>query len=219
MPWSGAAPEDLDPLRAMLRAPLPGHARFRSLSGYDRNLPPAPGTRESAVLVLLYATPTGLHTLLMQRPEYDGVHSAQIGFPGGKREPEDPDAEATALREFTEETGAAHTAFETLGRLSPVYIPPSRMLVTPVVAYAPELPPLQPDPREVAALIETPMQQLLRPDILKRTRVHVRSLNAALNVPYWDVQGHVVWGATALMIAELRELLLGPELALPAMEP
>ena len=60
----------------------------------------------------------------------------------------------------------------------------------------------------MAAVIHTPLAQLLRDDILKRTRVHVRTMGREMQVPYWDVQGHVVWGATALMIAELRELFL-----------
>lgn len=210
-----AARGDSAALRSLFQRPLPGHAAFRALNGYDRDVEHAPDTRTSAVLILLYPTRTGLKTLLMQRPEYPGVHSAQIGFPGGKCEPEDASVEATALREFTEETGAAHGDFEVLGRLSEVYIPPSRMLVTPIVAHAPALGKLDPDPREVAALIETPLEHLLRGDILKRTEVFVHSMDLKLSVPYWDVQGHVVWGATALMIAELRTLFLGPERALP----
>ena len=143
----------------------------------------------------------------MLRPTYDGVHSGQVGFPGGHREAGDADITATALREFQEETGAETGRFEVLGTLTPVYIPPSRALVTPVVAFTDLLGPLQPDPREVAALIPVAVEHLLRDDILKRTAVHVSILKRDMEVPYWDVDGHVVWGATALMIAELRKLL------------
>ncbi len=202
----------IDRLRARLAGPLPGHDEFREVSGYSRpdlesvkrqQPPPV----ESGVLVLLWPEEGRLHTMLMLRPAYDGVHSGQVGFPGGHREREDTDITATALREFTEETGAPGQGFEVLGTLTPVYIPPSRALVTPVVAYAEELAGLSPDPREVAALIPVSVDHLMREDILKRTTVHVSIMKRDMEVPYWDVNGHVVWGATALMIAELRKLL------------
>jgi 8-oxo-dGTP pyrophosphatase MutT (NUDIX family) len=199
-------------LRAGLAGPLPGHGSFQVVSGYTRptlesvkrSVPPPV---ESGVLVLIWPDDGKLHTLLMLRPAYDGVHSGQIGFPGGHREAEDTDIIATALREFREETGAPVGHFEVLGTLTPVYIPPSRALVTPVVACAETLTGLSPDPREVAELIPVAIDHLLREDILKRTRLYVSAAHREMDVPYWDVDGHVVWGATALMIAELRELL------------
>ncbi len=157
--------------------------------------------------MLVYPEQQEWRTMLMLRPAYDGVHGGQVGFPGGHREPEDTDITATALREFGEETGADTGNFEVLGMLTPVYIPPSRSLVTPVLAFTPELGTLRPDPREVAALIPTAIDHLLRDDILKRTRVYINMLRREMEVPYWDVDGHVVWGATALMIAEFRKLV------------
>jgi 8-oxo-dGTP pyrophosphatase MutT (NUDIX family) len=201
-------------LRERLSRPLPGHDDFRELSGYQRPeieavMRQVPPPKESAVLALLYPSAGELHTLLMLRPDYDGVHSGQVSFPGGHREPGDVDIIATALREFQEETGAESGHFEVLGTLTPVYIPPSRALVTPVLAYTDKLGEPHPDPREVAALIPTAISHLLRDDILKRTNVFVSILDREMEVPYWDVGGHVVWGATALMIAEIRKLL-GP---------
>jgi 8-oxo-dGTP pyrophosphatase MutT (NUDIX family) len=199
-------------LRRALQAPLPGHERFLQISGYPRPnvekaLTQVPPPRESAVLALFFHREEVLHTLLMLRPTYAGVHSGQVGFPGGKRELGDPDLQHTALREFVEETGAVDTPIEVLGSLSRVYIPPSRTIVTPFVGYAPELGSVRPDPFEVALLIEAPVDELLREDILKR-RMQTMPSGEAVEIPYFDVQGHVVWGATALMIAELRELLL-----------
>ena len=199
-------------LRERLAHPLPGYDDFREVSGYDRpdlesvkrQVPPP---KESGVLALLYPHQGELHTMLMLRPAYDGVHSGQVGFPGGHREPGDADIISTALREFVEETGARTDGVEVLGTMTPVFIPPSRALVTPVLAYTALLGPVRPDPREVAALIPTAITHLLRDDILKRTTVHVSLLKRDMEVPYWDVHGHVVWGATALMIAELRNLL------------
>lgn len=205
-------PVFLKGLRDRLAQPLPGHDDFRELSGYQRPdlatvLRQEPPPKESGVLVLLYPKDGKLHTMLMLRPAYDGVHSGQVGFPGGHREPGDADIVATALREFQEETGAATQHFEVLGTLTPVYIPPSRALVTPVLAYTQELGEVNPDPREVAALIPTAIDHLLRDDILKRTNLFVNILQREVEVPYWDVHGHVVWGATAMMIAEVRKLI------------
>ena len=209
---SGVHQELVKRLRERLSQPLPGHDDFRELSGYQRPdlatvMRQVPPPKESGVLVLLYPKNHVLHTMLMLRPAYDGVHSGQVGFPGGHREPVDADITATALREFQEETGAKSQRFEVLGTLTPVYIPPSRALVTPVLAFTDELGELNPDTREVAALIPTAIDHLLREDILKRTNLFVSILQREVDVPYWDVDGHVVWGATALMIAELRKLI------------
>ncbi len=205
--------EDVERLRKAWSSPLPGHEAFMFFSGYKRPdiaavLAQQPPPRESAVLALLYPKDDVLHTLLMLRPTYDGVHSGQIAFPGGRREPQDADLEGTALREFGEETGAWDTRIEVLGPLSPVYIPPSHSLVTPYVAFAERLGTLAPDPREVELLIETPVSRLLESDVMKRGPLHVQALGRTTEVAYFDVAGHVVWGATAMMIAELRELLL-----------
>ena len=200
-------------LREALRGELPGHDDFLHLSGYKRPdleaaMRQVPQPRESAVLALLYPRAGSLHTLLMLRPEYDGVHSGQVAFPGGRREEQDGTLQDTALREFAEETGAPTGGFAVLGELSRIYIPPSRSLVTPFVAFAEALPPTAPDPREVAALIETPLDELLRPDVVQVRRQYIQVLGRDAEIPYFDLQGQVVWGATAMMLAELRELLL-----------
>ncbi len=202
----------LENLRVALSGPLAGHEELLALSGYSRldierarALDPAP--RESAVLALLYPKESTLHCLLMVRPIYDGVHSGQVAFPGGKREPGDPSLKETALREFHEETGADPKEVEVLGALTPVYIPPSRMIVTPFVGFVEEIGPWQPDPLEVARLIEAPLVELLRDDILKKRDQYIEIIGRTVEIPYFEVNGEVVWGATALMLSELRELL------------
>ncbi len=199
-------------LHTRLEGPLPGHDGFLELSGYKRpDLEAAqrqdPPPRESAVLALLYAKDEVPHMLLMLRPTYDGVHSGQVSFPGGKKEAGDTDLRATALREFAEETGAAVDGIEVISALTPVYIPPSRSLVTPFVAMANALGSVNPDPREVARLIEAPLELLLRDNILKRREQHIAIMGRTVEIPYFDVLGEAVWGATAMMLAELRELL------------
>ncbi len=202
----------LDRLRRGLASPLPGHDDFLALSGYkrldiERARAQDPPPRESAVLALLYPKAGELHCLLMVRPVYDGVHSGQVAFPGGKREAGDPTLMHTALREFKEETGADPSGAEVLGTLTPVYIPPSRMLVTPFVGYVERIGPWYPDPFEVARLIEAPLSLLLREDILKRRDQYIQIMGRTVEIPYFEVDREVVWGATALMLAELRELL------------
>lgn len=206
-------PVRIEQLRRKLEDPLPGHSRLSELSGYARpsiekaiRLDPPP--RQSAVLTLLYPRKGELHTLLMLRPIYEGVHSGQISFPGGKQEEGDTSLEHTALREFTEETGSTAKEIIILGSLSQIFIPPSHVIVTPFVAYTPEIGECDPDPNEVAALIEAPLDLLLSGDILKKRQQYIQLMGGEVEIPYYDVQGHVVWGATAMMIAELRELFL-----------
>lgn len=199
-------------LRSAFAGPLPGHDGFLELSGYKRpDLEAArrsqPPPRESAVLVLIYPKDNRAHTLLMQRPDYEGVHGGQVSFPGGRWEEGDADLRATATREFAEEVGASAAEAEVLGALTPVYIPPSRSLVTPYVAIAQRMGPFAPDPREVAELIEAPLALLLDATILKQREQHIAIMGRSVTIPYFDVRGRVVWGATAMMIAELRELL------------
>ena len=166
-----------------------------------------PPPRESAVLALVYPKNGVAHTLLMLRPTYDGVHSGQVSFPGGRMEPGDASLLRTAQREFEEETGASPEGPELLGPLSPVYVQPSRSLVTPFLAVSERLGEFRPDPREVAALIEVPLDALLRKDVIRRRDQYIAILGRTVEIPYFDVEGKVVWGATAMMLAELRELL------------
>lgn len=205
-------PHSVASLRKALQSPLPGHAAFATLSGYPRPsveaaLALVPPPRESAVLILVHPVQGIDHTLLMRRPVYQGVHSGQIGFPGGKREPGDASLHDTALREFQEETGADTSSFELVGELTPIHIPPSRTVVTPVVAWCANLGTLHPDPREVDVLLDVPLADLLRNDMLHRKPFLMGPGGDERLAAYWDIQGQVVWGATALMIAEFRTAL------------
>lgn len=201
-------------LRTALSKPLPGHEAFSALSGYPRNAPEqarelSPPPKESAVLAVFHTYHGEDHLLLMRRTEYPGVHSGQIAFPGGKREPKDADLQATALREFGEETGADLSHVEVLGRLSPIYIPPSRTVVSPYVGWVDQLGPFRPDPREVAALLHVPLRVVLDPASLQRKLIRMATGQQAM-VAYWHLNGETVWGATAMMIAELRAVLGEP---------
>ncbi|MCA9913354.1 MAG: CoA pyrophosphatase, partial [Anaerolineae bacterium] len=118
--------------------------------------------RDSAVLVLLYPDPEdGLSLILTRRAERLRGHRGQVSFPGGQRDPEDISYEATALRETCEELGICSRDVRLLGQLTPLWIPPSNYHVVPVVGYLPQLPPLKPNPDEVAEVLLLSVQDLL----------------------------------------------------------
>lgn len=202
----------IDRLRDALRGALPGHDGFLEKAGYKRSELEAAfrkdaAPRESAVLLLLFPRDGKLRTLLMVRPDYEGVHSGQVSFPGGKKDEGDADHWATALREFGEETGMELLRIDRLGTLSDIYIPPSRMLVTPCVAFVPEIGDAAPDPHEVSELFDVPIDDLLPDDAVKHREQYIHIAGRRTTVPYFDLAGRVVWGATAMMLWELRELM------------
>lgn len=162
-------------------------------------------TVQSAVLLYLFPRDRQWHTVLMKRPAYDGVHSGQVGIPGGRLEPGEDHREA-ALREFQEETGIQVPGAQVLGRLSALFIPVSSYQVEPFVAYAASAPLFEPDPFEVDELIELPLGVLCDDATVKCG--HFLAANGLyVDAPYFDVAGHQVWGATAMILSELRQVL------------
>lgn len=162
--------------------------------------------REGCVLLLLYCHQEALHIVLTRRRDDLNSHAGQVSFPGGQREPGEPCREA-ALRETHEEIGVPPTAVSLLGHLSDVYIPPSDFEVRPFVGwYLPERrPEFHPAEHEVAQILEVPVATLLDDSVRK---VGTREWNGmTFPVPYFDVAGHMVWGATAIMLSEFLERL------------
>ncbi|HRZ42168.1 MAG TPA: CoA pyrophosphatase [Bacteroidales bacterium] len=155
----------------------------------------------SSILIVMYFKGQKVHVLFIRRPEYPGVHSGQIAFPGGRREPEDADNLATGLRETEEETGIQRETLQIAGALTPLYIPPSNYLVFPFVAVAPPDPRFIPDPTEVASIVEIPLENLLNPDSI-RLMPPAREFSF-LEVPAYVIGETVIWGATAMITAEL----------------
>jgi 8-oxo-dGTP pyrophosphatase MutT (NUDIX family) len=143
--------------------------------------------------------------VLTRRPEYPGAHGGQISLPGGRREGDEP-LQITALREAQEEVGLAPDAVEVMGRLSPLYTPPSNFYIYPFIAYSSARPAFQPDAKEVAELIEAPLSLLLNPAIRKEEIWHFPNYGER-HVPFFDVFGHRVWGATAMILSEFITLL------------
>lgn len=167
----------------------------------------AQNARRAGVLVLFYPDDNyDTRFALILRKTYKGVHSAQIGFPGGKIEPEDTDLMATALRETKEEIGVDPSRVEVLKELTHIYIPPSNFYVHPYLGLTASTPQFKLQASEVDALVEVDLPQFLSDDQLT-SRVLTTSYAQQIKVPAFELNGHIVWGATAMMLNEVRELL------------
>ncbi len=164
----------------------------------------ANGPKLAAVLILLYPVESELKFALMRRTEYPGAHSGQISLPGGSAEPGETWVQ-TALRETCEEFGVCD-AVDVLGALTPLYVPPSDFEIHPVVGALPERPVWQPDPREVAEILEVPLSHLLD-DQYKQFGDWTLGSGRAARVPYYHLCGQTVWGATAIILSEFEHRL------------
>lgn len=158
----------------------------------------------AAVLLLLFPKDDQLSTVMIKRNEYPGVHSGQISLPGGRQE-DGETFDTTALRETHEELGIDPSKVNLLGQLTPIYIPPSDFEVHPYVGHITQHPTWQPDPTEVAAVVETPIAALFDDNLKKNQEIHVNTFT--FTAPYYDIQGHHVWGATAIILSEFEHRL------------
>ena len=190
-------------LEAAFTAPLPGarvHARLTPRL-IDGTIPQrAPQERPAAVLVLLFPRDGVPHLVLTVRAAGLPHHADQISLPGG-RPAAGETPEATALREAAEEVGVDAAAITILGRLTPVHIPVSGFTVQAIVGLVAERPAFVPAPGEVAAILEVPLATLGDParfGVARRARAGVE-----IDAPYFAVGEHQVWGATAMILAEL----------------
>ena len=200
-------------LRARLAAPLPGRAAQERMTGRLRPMPdviPA-DAMDSAVLQVLFPLDGELHILLMRRTEDGRAHSGQISFPGGRREAQDASLLMTALREAEEEVGITNGEVEVLGALTPLYIPVSYFMVHPFVAWSAHRPDYLPSRSEVSVIIEAPVAALFHKDSKITTEVRPSSMpEIVLNVPAYRLpDGGIIWGATAMMLSELEEVMTG----------
>lgn len=162
-------------------------------------------TRKSAVLVLFYPHRGEVFLPLILRPAYDGVHSGQIAFPGGRYEPTDENLIRTAKREAQEEIGLRLNDVKVVGVLTELFIPPSNFLVLPVVAHIPYRPDFFPDSREVEKVLEVPLREINDKNIIGSSEIQVRG--TSIQAPHYLIQNYKVWGATAMMISELLDVL------------
>jgi 8-oxo-dGTP pyrophosphatase MutT (NUDIX family) len=162
--------------------------------------------KDAAVLMLFYPKNGRTHLVLIVRNSYKGIHSAQIAFPGGKYETNDQTYENTALRETHEEIGVPPEKIEIIMPFTNLYIQPSNFMVYPFLGICKEEIIFVPDANEVAQIIELPLSDFLNDNLIITTKM---STSYAKNstIPAFEINKHIVWGATAMMLSELKEVL------------
>ncbi len=144
--------------------------------------------------------------VLILRKTYKGVHSNQVGFPGGRVEVNDRDLEHTALRETEEEVGIPQQEVEVVRGLSRLYIPPSNFWVHPFMGIMKKTPILVPQEDEVEAVLEINLKDFMSDSCLTK-EILSTSYAKEIEVPAFILSGHVVWGATAMMLSEMKDIL------------
>lgn len=162
--------------------------------------------KKSAVCLLFYEHNKEVCFVLIKRPDTHQYHASQIALPGGSCDG-DETYEQTAIRELLEETGITILAKHILGRLTPLYIPISNFYIQPIVAYIDNRPLFKPHTREVEELIEYKLKAILDEGIVSETTVKITN-GMQVKAPYFNVQGNVLWGATAMLLSEVKQLLI-----------
>lgn len=198
-------------LKEKLKKGLPGFEAHQSMSPIDRPIKGMPNFniesyRKSAVLICCYPYQNEVYTALIKRKAYEGVHSAQFGFPGGRYEEQDVYLEQTALREAEEEVNIVSNEVNIISGLTEVCIPVSNFIVYPFLSTVQKRPNFIPDKTEVDFILELPIIEIQNNSNIATSKV-VAGNGLKLEVPCFKFNNHIVWGATALMLAELKELL------------
>ena len=162
--------------------------------------------KDSAVLALFYPGIDNItNILLMLRASYNGVHSSQISFPGGKKDKKDPSLQDTALRETEEEIGIAKNDIMIFREMTKTYIPPSNFMVTPFLGILSTKPRFKTN-EEVERLIEVNVKELLNENSITSKNL-TTSYMTNIDVPCFKLNDYTVWGATAMMLSEIKDLL------------
>ena len=202
--------ELIEKLKLRLRQPMPGPLAHESLRAeplgpirprFEHKAPPKPG----AVLIMLYPDEGLIKFPLTKRPDYVGTHGGQISFPGGKGE-ENETSEQTALREGKEEIGIRPANLEVIGKLTQFFVIPSNFMVTPIVAWQKSKTTFTPDPVEVVKILEGSLDDLIKDDAVRTKEILVARLYPMM-APHFLIDNEIVWGATAMILNELRIIL------------
>ena len=200
----------IEGLQARLKSPLPGpkaHEKMRAIPvgrkfpRFEHKQPPRPGS----VLIVLYPDENKILFPLIKRPDYEGLHSGQISFPGGKAEAGE-NAIEVALREGNEEIGIDTRQVNVIGQLSDFFVIPSNFMVTPIVGFTSKRPSLVADPVEVAKILHGDIQSILPDTALLEQEILAGNIYP-MKAPHFKIENEIVWGATAMMLNEFRMVL------------
>ncbi len=162
--------------------------------------------KHSAVLIVLFNENRETKIVFILRSVYDGVHSGQISFPGGKKETRDKDLMKTAIRETQEEIGIEVSTVDILGKLSHLYIPNSNFIVEPYVAYIENLNKIIPDSTEVQQVYKISLKDLLDDNVVQLKEVLLLNKNF-ISAPCFCINNIKIWGATAMILNELLDII------------
>jgi len=198
-------------LKNVWQKPLPGlPAQMLMAPGYRKEwmklqeMDFPNNAKQAATMCLLYPKNQQLHFVVMKRVTYPGAHSGQISFPGGQLENNELPLQA-AIRETFEETGVSIEEKNTIGQLTKIYIPPSNFVVFPFLSVIDFAPDFIPEIKEVDYLIEVPLIDLLQEKNSKTKKM--KSKGVEFDAPYFDLKNEVVWGATAIMLSEVKSIV------------
>ncbi|WP_425392198.1 NUDIX hydrolase [Ekhidna sp.] len=198
-------------LEKRVQKSMPGDAAHQKMkpklpNGAPIKMTHATPPRKGGVLILLYEDEGVVRFPLIERPSYEGIHSGQMALPGGRYEEEDMDQYQTALRESEEEIGVDQKEVKIIGSLSEFFVSASNYMVLPVIGKIERKPAFVPEPREVADIVMPPVTHLIDSGRLKEKEMTVRN-DFKMVCPYFDLEDRVVWGATAMMLAEFVEIM------------
>lgn len=204
--------ESINQIKQIISTDLPGEPAHFPLSPLNRPVSSeamknAENVKQSAVSIILLNENDDTRIVLIQRPTYDGKHSGQISFPGGKKEEHDASLFQTAIRECFEEIGFPLGEAIYLGKLTPVYIPISNFFVEPHVFFVSGDFYFEKDDFEVEEVFSVALSEILNPNKLQTEKIHL-SETFKKEVPCFKINDRIIWGATALMLNELKEIAL-----------
>lgn len=195
--YSKGLPGEKAHLKALpVNRPLSSEAKVKAKNEY----------RTSAVSILLHPSQSSIECVLIQRPDYQGTHGGQVSFPGGKMEEFDKDLIDTARRECHEEIGFPAQKGELIGAMTEVFIPVSKFVVQPYLFFENSTPEFTPDAREVKEILSFDVIQFANQEI-EYTSITAKSGIRLKDVPFYNINDRIVWGATAIMLAEFQEIL------------
>jgi 8-oxo-dGTP pyrophosphatase MutT (NUDIX family) len=205
---------DIQSLKLRLSKPLPSITSHLKMAPEHRakELEDASSqklaAKKSAVMILFFIDEQNdTKIIFIRRSDYVGIHAGQMGLPGGRYEETDKDTLITALRETNEEIGVSAEKIEVVGKLSGIYIPPSNFLVDPYVGFLKEKPEYTIDTREVKEVVEISLSDLMSENAVRHKHFVTHGKSQTTLAPYYLIDNVEIWGATAMIISELIDII------------